>query len=649
MIVGTAGHIDHGKTSLVKALTGVDADRLQEEKARGITIDLGFAYRPLADGAMLGFVDVPGHERLVRNMLAGATGIDAVLLVVAADDGPMPQTREHLAIVDLLGLSRGVVALTKCDLVGAERLAAAEAEVRALLAGTGLAAAEVIPVSSVTGQGVDTLGQRLEGIAETLPAARGRGSFRLAVDRCFTLAGVGTVVTGTAVSGTVAAGDRLTISPRGLAVRVRGLHAHNRETEQGRAGQRLALNLSGGGLEKSDIQRGDWIVAERAHAPTDRIDARLNVLADATKALAHWTPVHLHLGASDVGARVVLLEGASVAPGASAWVQLVLDRPIGALQGDRFVVRDQSAQHTLGGGAVVDAFPPPSRRHRRERLAVLAALDAPTPAQALAALLALEQPGGVDLNRFATLWNLTPDEQAALEGEVAHQPVTDGRVRLAYAAGQVSRFGARVAEALARHHKRAPDSPGLTVDQLRRAVEPKPPAAVFALLLREAVAGGAVRQSGPYLRLADHEAALLPAEQRLWEKMKPWIDEGGLHPPKLGDMLLRDRSLHREQVLRLMHKLSRMGKVYLVGNDYFVLPRQMAGLAAQAQALAQADPHRRLNVKELRETTGISRHLSVPLVEFFDRIGFTKRDEIGRHVRRDAHDMFDGHTPQASG
>ena len=343
MIVGTAGHIDHGKTSLVKALTGIDADRLKEEKARGITIDLGFAYKPTADGGalgfayqalpdgtVLGFVDVPGHEKLVRNMLAGATGIDHVLLVVAADDGPMPQTREHLAILDLLGLTRGAVVLTKSDLVPDARLAEVRAEIDALLQPTGLAGSPVFAVSNLTGAGMAALEQHLLLAQQAQAPAAADGLFRLAVDRCFSLAGIGTVVTGTAVSGRVAVGDRVLVSPRKLPVRVRGLHAQNRESQQGLAGQRLALNLAATGLEKSDIARGDWIVAEAAHAATRRIDARLRLLAGEARDLAHWTPVHLHLGACDVGARVVLLEGPALAPGGSALVQLELNREIAA-------------------------------------------------------------------------------------------------------------------------------------------------------------------------------------------------------------------------------------------------------------------------------------------------------------------------------
>jgi selenocysteine-specific elongation factor len=645
LIIGTAGHIDHGKTSLVKALTGIDADRLKEEKARGITIDLGFAYKASTDGSVLGFVDVPGHEKLIRNMLAGATGIDHVMLVVAADDGPMPQTREHLAILDLLGLSRGVVALTKSDLVSEARLAEVSAEVRALLAPTALAGAELLPVSCVTGLGIDALAQHLAQAGDALPAASDRGHFRLAVDRSFSLAGIGTVVTGTAVSGRVTVGDKLVVSPSGKAVRVRGLHAQNQQADAGHAGQRLALNLAG--VEKSDIARGDWIVAEPVHAPTQRIEARIRVLASEGKPLAHWTPLHLHLGAVDVGARLVLLEGEPITPGASAWVQLELDRPIGALRGDRFILRDQSALRTVGGGAVADAFAPPTRRRKHERLAVLAALDNATAADALAALLALEPPNGVDLMRFITQCNLLPDDARALMQAVPHRAMTDGATPLAFAQGQLEKLVSRIGELLGAHHKRAADSPGMTVEALQRALTAKantrPSIAVFALLAKELTGGGTLQRSGPYLRLAGHEASLQGAEQKLWERLKPWLAEGGWnHPPKLSDMLARDRTLPRDQVTRLLQKAARIGKVYAVSAEYFILTPHLCELAVRAQTIAQADEHRRLNVKTYRETTGISRHLSLPLVEFFDHIGFTKRDPEGRKIRRDAREMFSG-------
>jgi len=642
LIIGTAGHIDHGKTSLVRALTGVDGDRLAEEKTRGITIDLGFAYQALGDGSVLGFVDVPGHEKLVRNMLAGATGIDYAMLVVAADDGPMPQTREHLAIVDLLGLARGVVVLTKCDRVSAARLAAVGAEMHALLAETTLAGAEVLAVSSTTGQGIEALRAHLLGARSVSAAAREGAHFRLAVDRCFTLAGIGTVVTGTAVAGRVAVGDRLRVSPGGLPVRVRGLHAHHSETASGHAGERLALNLAAAGLDKGDIARGDWIVAEAVHAPTRRLDVRLRLLAGEAGPLAHWTPVHLHLGATDVGARVALLEGQPLAPGASAWAQLALEREIGALHGDRFIVRDQSATRTLGGGVVVDPFAPPSRRRRAARLAALAAQELPTPQAALAALLAQEPAAGIDLERFFVARNLLPEARAAVLAAAPHRLLGEGSAARAFTAAQLARHAAAMRGTLAAHHRRKPDSPGLTPEQLQHQLPARPPAAVFSLLLRDAIATVTLQRSGPYVLVPGHEVALLPAEQKLWERLRPWLDEGGMQPPKLSDMLARDRTLHREQMLRLLDKLVRMGRLYAIGAEYFVQPRHLVQLAERAEQLAHDDPHQRLNVKALREATGMSRHLSVPLVEFFDQVGFTRRDPEGRKIRRHARDLFGG-------
>lgn len=645
VIVGTAGHIDHGKTSLVKALTGIDADRLKEEKARGITIDLGFAYQPQADGSVLGFVDVPGHERLVRNMLAGATGIDHVLLVVAADDGPMPQTREHLAILDLLGLSRGAVVLSKCDLVTPARLDEARAEVQALLQGTGLAGAPLFAVSNTTGQGLADLAQHLLQAQREHVRARDDGCFRLAVDRCFTLAGIGTVVTGTAVSGQVGVGDRVLVSPRRLPVRVRGLHAQNREATQGLAGQRLALNLAATGLEKSDIARGDWIVAEAAHASTRRIDARIHLLRSETRDLAHWTPVHLHLGACDVGARVVLLEGPTLAPGGSMRVQLELDRDIAAWHGDRFILRDQSATRTLGGGQVIDPFASATLRRKPQRLAALAAQELAAPEQALQALLALHPPAGLDIESFLVARNLLPAQRQALLAAVPHRALPDGPAQRLFAPGQLERIADSLTEALAAYHRGHPDSPGITPEVLQRQAASKPRALVFGHLLRELLAAGRVQRAGPYLRLSGHEVALLPNEQKLWERLRPWLDEGGIRPPKLTDMLARDRSLPRDAVLRLLNKLARHGKVYAVGEEYFVQAHHICALAQAAQKLARADPHQRLNVKVLRESLALSRHFSLPIVELFDQVGFTKRDPEGRKIRRDATEMFGGSGP----
>jgi selenocysteine-specific elongation factor len=388
------------------------------------------------------------------------------------------------------------------------------------------------------------------------------------------------------------------------------------------------------------VERGDWIVDEGVHAPTDRLDARLSLLTAEAKPLAHWTPVHLHLGAVDVGARVVPLTGSSIAPGTTALVQLELERPVGALRGDRFILRDQSAQRTLGGGTVIDPFASARGRRKPQRLEVLAALEEPGAAAALQRLLALDLPDGVDRHRYTVAWNLSEDEALQLAQDVPHQALGSGAARYLFAEAQLQRLGERVRAALDRHHAKAPDSPGLSVEQLRRSLDVKPGADVFALLVAEWTASGLLMRSGPYLRLSGHEPALLPVEQRLWERLRPWVAEAGLNPPRLADLVARDRQLKPNQVLSLLRKLARMGKVYAVGNDYFVLPEHMGALAAHVQSLCERDPHHRLNVKTLRESTGMSRHLSLPLVEFFDHIGFTKRSKEGRHVRRDARTVF---------
>jgi selenocysteine-specific elongation factor len=355
MIIGTAGHIDHGKTALVKALTGVEGDRLKEEKARGITIDLGFAYLPRPGGAPLGFIDVPGHERFVHTMVAGATGIDFALLTVAADDGIKPQTREHLSIIDLLGISRGLIVVTKKDLVTADRLVQVTADIEALISGTTLAAADVLPVSVVTGEGVNELRDALFDAATKIARRAADGRFRLAVDRVFTLQGIGVVVTGTVLSGEIKVGDHVRLSPSGLAARVRSIHAQNRPAETGRTGERCALNLIGPEISKDAIHRGDVVLDQDLHAPTDRIDARLTVLPREEKPIGQWFPVRLHHAASEIGAHIALLGDETILPGDTAEVQLVLDKPIAAAVLDRFVIRDVSAKRTIGGGTLRSA------------------------------------------------------------------------------------------------------------------------------------------------------------------------------------------------------------------------------------------------------------------------------------------------------
>jgi selenocysteine-specific elongation factor len=643
MIVGTAGHIDHGKTSLVKALTGVDADRLPEEKARGITLDLGYAYTPLPGGDILGFVDVPGHEKLVHNMLAGVTGIDYVLLVVAADDGPMPQTREHLQILELLDLRRGAVALTKTDAVGAERVIQAEGEVDALLASSGLAGAPVFPLSTVTGEGIGPLRQHLDAEAARLPARPARGHFRLAIDRCFTLAGAGTVVTGTVFSGKVTVGDTLVVSPPGIEVRVRSIHAQNQPAQEGVVGQRCALNLVGEGFNKSQVQRGYWALAAPVHAPTQRLDVQLSLLPTESGPLAHWTPVHVHLGAAEAMGRVALLEGERLEPGHAAFAQVLLDRPIGALHGDRLVIRDQSATRTVGGGRVLDPFPPARGRRTPARLALMRAWGCASPAEGLRG--ALEQsPLGVDAVRFAQTWNLPAAEMAELVSRAGAHVAGPQEAAVAISATHWAVLRDKTLNALAAEHSRAPDMIGVGRERLRRLALPGLHQGPFDQLVAELLAEGRIRQSGPWLHEPGHRAQLLPDEQKLWASIRPLLERTPFHPPRVRD-LAHALAADEETTRRILKSAARLGEVYPVAQDHYFTHR---GVATLAQVVRELTTERgAASAASFRDRIGTGRKLAIQILEFFDRVGFTRR--VGdSHVLRQpalfAEEAIDGNS-----
>jgi selenocysteine-specific elongation factor len=460
LIIGTAGHVDHGKTTLVKALTGVDTDRLKEEKLRGISIDLGFAYLPVADGIILGFVDVPGHERFVHTMVAGASGIDFALMVVAADDGVMPQTREHLAILDLLGIDRGLIAITKAELASEQRLAQVSSAVRAAASGSFLAQAEVIPLSAVTGRGIPTLLERLSAAARAATVQSADALFRLDIDRVFTLHGIGLVVTGTVVSGSVHTGERVLISPSGLEARVRSLHAQGRPMEVGRVGDRCALNLSGDGVSKDAIHRGDVAMAPELHAPTSRIDARLRLLESESGALDRRRfAVRLHHGAAEVGARVVWLGDERLVPGGSADVQLVLDRPIAAAVPDRFVLRDASAKRTDRRRPIHrSAAPEPTAANSGARAAARRPGDR-GPSLLPSRRLLSTPPFAWDLTAFARDRALSKGLIAELVSALRPVLLDAGSCRIAVAAERWQRFCSSLVAALEVFHAEPPRQP----------------------------------------------------------------------------------------------------------------------------------------------------------------------------------------------
>ncbi|MBI3197349.1 MAG: selenocysteine-specific translation elongation factor [Rhodospirillales bacterium] len=618
MIVGTAGHIDHGKTALVKALTGVDADRLKEEKARGITIDLGYAYSDLGDGRQLGFVDVPGHERFVHNMLAGATGIDAALLVVSAAEGIKPQTVEHLQIVDLLGLDRGIVALTKSDLADDDQILERMAEVETLLASTSLKGAEIVPVSALTGQGVDELKAKLLALGESGKGATGFA--RLAVDRCFVLSGAGVVVTGTIHAGEIKVDDRLVLTPSGLEARVRSLHAQNRPAEVGRAGERCALNLTGPRLSKDSIRRGDWVVSPELHMPTDRIDVRLRLLASEDQPLKHWSPVHVHLGSAHVMGRVALLEGDKLAVGESGLAQLVLEEKVGALAGDRVILRDPSATRTLAGATVIDPFGPPRNRRSERRRAELAAMDNADP-EVLPKLLRLES-GFVEMARFGQSRNLRPAEVERLLQAAGGESLEGfGFLAETLAAARLD-----IVDTLKAFHEAKPDAPGLQPERLRVTLKKRWPIPVFRILLDREVRAKKVTVDGPYLRMPGHSLTLGPKDEALWNKVAAELRRERFKPPRVRDFA-QAYNVPEPDMRRLLQRLARIGRVVEVAPDQYFLRPVVAEMIAIAHAFG-----RDFTAAEFRDKLDNGRKVAILILEFFDRHGVTVRRGDQRRV-----------------
>ena len=634
MLIGTAGHIDHGKTTLVKALTGVDADRLPQEKARGMTLDLGYAYSPLADGSVLGFVDVPGHEKLIHNMLAGATAIDLVLLVVAADDGPMPQTREHLEMLDLLGMSRGAVALTKIDAVAPERLDAARAEVTGLLTGTGLAGSPVFALSGRTGEGVAALRAHLESTAATFVRPPSGGGFRLAIDRAFSLTGVGTVVTGTAYAGAIAVGETVTLAPPGLKARVRGLHVQDRPAEHGRAGERCALVLKGD-FEKKDIARGMWLVDPSLAVALTRFHGELRVPAGRPP-LRHMQSVHVHLGAEDIVGRVALLDCKEVDAGERALAEILLERETLALHGDRFVLRDAGAQRTVAGGRVLDIFPPTRHKRTLERLALLDAMRNDDPTVSLA-FLADQAATGIDLARFALAWNLGEAEMDALRQHQGLRVSRDGDTLLGIAPAAWAALRGRLIDALTREHERAPDMIGVERERLCRMTSAKLARPLFEALCAELMAAGEIAQTRTWLHLPDHRASVTESDRLLFAELRVLLDARPYNPPRVRD-IANATGTPEHQVRRLFKRIDRAGELYPVARDHYFTAESVAELAEILRRLAEEQGA--VRVAPFRDAIYSGgeggRKVAVQILEFFDRIGYTRRVRDEHLLRSDS-------------
>jgi len=639
LILGTAGHIDHGKTALVRALTGTDTDRLKEERERGISIDLGFAHFGDGDEAV-GVIDVPGHERFIRNMLAGAHGIDCVLLVVAANDGVMPQTEEHLDILHLLGTRRGVVALTKVDLVDAARRAAVREEIEILLDGTALEGAPIVDVSTVSGEGLEALRATLRTALHGLVRPAPEGCFRLPVDRAFVMHGHGVVVTGTATAGVVRPGAALRILPGGAEVRARGVQVHGAAVPEAAYGQRVALNLAG--LEHGDVRRGQVVCDPELDRTTDRLDAWVELRPAARQPLPRFAEVRCYLGTAEVMGRLVWLDGRdALAPKEATFAQLVLRAPIAAFGGDRFVLREATARATIGGGLVLHPFAhkPPTRALDAAGLARLAALrDATTPLERLRTLLAIESAFAVSPDTLAAAANL---RAAAVRALLAKQkdlrPLPDAAHAEAYTTAEKwQQLREAVREALAAFHRAQPRQRGMDMESLRSQLAAPPLAAdlapkVFRAVVEQLARDSALVREDTVVRLPTHQGGLSPAETELGARLAARLAEAGLTPPDVRQVAA-DLGIAPPRLPAILAELERVAAVARADTDLYFAADAVERARGLIRAYAAAHGGE-ITAAQFRDLIGASRKFSIGLLTYFDRTGFTLRLGDVRKVR----------------
>ncbi|HEY7170599.1 MAG TPA: selenocysteine-specific translation elongation factor [Vicinamibacterales bacterium] len=627
VIIGTAGHIDHGKTSLVKALTGQDTDRLKEEKERGISIDLGFAYLDLPDGSRAGIVDVPGHERFIRNMLAGAHGIDMALFTVAADDGVMPQTEEHFDIVHLLRVPRLLFAMTKVDLVGAERRREVEAQIAALVAGSPLEGSPVLPCSSVTGEGLDELRARIAAIALEVHQRAAIGWFRLPVDRVFVLQGHGVVVTGTAIGGRVRVGDRVRCLPGEELFRVRSLHVHNAAVQVASAGQRVALNL--GGAERPELTRGDVICDEALTRISGRFDAAIEVRPAAGGAgLKERQRVRVHVGTAERLATVRMLGSTDkLKPRERGYCQFVLARPVHLLRGDRFILRDETASRTIGGGVVVAPWARQHKRSETDVLSTLEALDSGDPAAAAAAYLESAEELAVPLTELAQFLNVQTAETAALADRIEGLRVFDvDGSRLYVTAARFQDACRELVATLRDFHVAHPLSPGMEAETARQGLTVR----LFRALVDRAAAEGIVVREGSVIRLPEHKVTLTGDQQALVARIQALMARDPAAPPAAAEMEA-PLGVPRARVVEVLRVMERQRLIVRVGVDLYFLPDYVA--RAEALLRQKWRPGEEITPAAFRDAIGTSRKFAIPLLEYFDRVGVTDRNATGRRLK----------------
>lgn len=626
-VVGTAGHVDHGKSSLVQAITGMNPDRLAEEQRRQMTIDLGFAWLTLPDGESVGIVDVPGHRDFIENMLAGAGGIDAVLFVVAADEGVMPQTREHLSILDLLNVQRGIIALTKIDLVDDEWMGLVEEDVSKLVSASSLGRSPIVRVSAKTGEGLDDLVTALQNILQEIPRRKDRGAPRLPIDRIFTIAGFGTVVTGTLLDGVFAVGDSVEIHPGGSKGRIRGLQTHKEKLDHALQGSRVAVNISG--IEVDDVERGEVVIKPGSYKSTSMIDVHFRLLEDADRGLRHNQEVKLYAGAAQRIAKVRLLGREKLNPGEEGWLQLLLSAPVIIIRGDRFILRRPSPSSTLGGGVVADAHP--KRRHRLKDHAVIEQLEAflqGTPATVLQQTL--ERTGPVSLSDGLKEAGISDDEAE----EAIRELIQNGEL-ISFNESELSAESSslvmdkntwltiveRIRKYLADYHKANPLKIGMPIEELRSKMGMETKLATF--LLEQAVRDGTVVIVPGYVSLKDHSVQLGDNEKKVVDRLLLKFESNPYAPPSL-------KETTQEIGDDLVRFLLESGSLVQVSEDVIFKADTYEGMVDQVKE--ELKESGTLTVADVRDKFQTSRKYALALMEHLDAVGVTVREGDARRL-----------------
>ncbi len=624
IIIGTAGHIDHGKTSLVKILTGVDTDRLKEEKERGITIELGFAPITLPSGLRLGLVDVPGHERFVKNMVAGATGIDLVLLVIAADEGVMPQTREHLDICQLLGVKDGVVALTKTDMVEEDWIQMVTEDVREYLSGTFLENAPIVPVSSMTGSGREEMVAAIETAAREIPGRSDQGIFRLPVDRVFTMKGFGTVVTGTLISGNISTGEEILFLPGGRKTKLRGMQVHAESVSTSSAGTRTALNLQG--IDKDEIHRGQTAVRSGVLQSTLMLDARIRLLPSAPRPMKNRERVRLHLYTAEIMTRATILDNDLIQPGEVGLVQLRLEEPAVALPGDRFVIRSYSPMTTIGGGQVIDPLPAKHRRNRPPVIERLMRLEEGNSQDRVQVYLEEAGDHGLEAATLSMRTGLSTSEMKELlsgmsdDSRVVLADTGDGS--LAYSAASFEKIKDRLIKALEKFHQANAARAGIGREELRMRVARQLPDRPYRNLLTALQKQGLIALDGDIVSIGGHEATLTHEQEILAGKVLELIEKTKLSAPFLSE-ISEDLKATPGDLKTVLNLLAGRGDLVRIKDDYFIGSHAHDVLLKGVQEYFGSNQE--MALADFREIAGTTRKWMIPLLEYLDRTQVTMR------------------------